>query len=252
MCYHESMKHFERHCGLLVIVIIMTGFGVGCSVAPLQEANRNDNLNTDTSQNQNVIDTTDVEVPDDLVDLDPEVREQVEDWPRYANEEFGFSFRYPEEWGEITVKNQSGETDDFIQGTRIFFRFERDIRYIEDGYEVPDITITSQNFEFQGVADGGDFDFRDINFSLSEEELSEVMKRPRTAELIVEKTNIDDKPAVRLDEVSNGLDGEEDFFTDYLVPQFDPDKNWNMSFFAPNHLNNSLDKIIETVEFFSL
>src|SRR3990167_10610520 len=135
MCYHESMKHFERHCGLLVIVIIMTGFGVGCSVAPLQEPNRNDNLNTDTSQNQNVIDTTDVEVPDDLADLDPEVREQVEDWPRYANEEFGFNFRYPKHWGEVVIKKQSEESDDSVQGTRIFVQFDNNGYRTVGGYD---------------------------------------------------------------------------------------------------------------------
>jgi len=41
--------------------------------------------------------------------------EEPADWRLYRNEEYGFEFRYPEEWGKLKIELPQNESDTFLK-----------------------------------------------------------------------------------------------------------------------------------------
>src|SRR3989338_11335839 len=143
MCYYESMEHFERHCGLLVIVIIMTGFGVGCGLAPVGFQNTNQNMNsvTVTDQNRNVaVNDGDVDLGNTSMD--------TSDWQTYRSEEYGFEVKYPP-YATVEEPNSSGSIGASLSSVVI-----TDIHYVPEGLKfAPSFGIDYLSESPQGVID---------------------------------------------------------------------------------------------------
>lgn len=109
------MKHYHYFLAFFFPLLLV---GASCT-QPTETSNRSDaNINTDTVLNVNAepvdenTNSTYETVQDTNVSNDETITNtaaiDTSEWLTYTNEEYGFSFRYPREWGEVAVNKEIG------------------------------------------------------------------------------------------------------------------------------------------------
>lgn len=170
----------------------------------------------------------------------------TENWTTYRNTDHYFQFKYPSEWGKIKLQEYSGEQDGF-SGTLLGGLFDN--THYEDAIVKNTISFGIWSEDFATLYDSRNeyFDFSLVDLDLSEAELSDAIKLYYTKVMIVEKTTIDNKPALKLHEYGSYL-GKCFERYHYLVPNINENHD-NFSVTSGLQDIQELDQIVETLSF---
>ena len=165
----------------------------------------------------------------------------------YHNEEFGIEFKYPAKWGDLEIARVG--PDEYVIGQKTLLRFSNRSSGRLGGEEAPVFEITTNGYQFQGPTDGSSIDITKIDFSKTDDQLVDLLKRPSTNHLIVQRHSIDDVQGLYLQESStNLLGGEKQDLIYYMYPKFRTDGK-NLVIYADPGISTELSNVIDTLLF---
>jgi hypothetical protein len=243
------------HKNLLIITNLFLFMGAGCTTQTTTNSTVSGDLvtNTNTVSDDNtniIVDSANtnetVEVDNTNVNTNTESDEAVDtsDWLTYTNEEYGFSFKYPAEWGNVDAQSglPAGEA------SLLFSNREN----ATDQYSItPVIKVYPDVTKIDPEDNNGNlpsFDYQAIDFAKSDAELSEDLKRPGATSDMVTKTKIGNKNAVQINETKSDLTGEQLYTVFIIVPDFSG-KNTHFRVVINGSLTDQLSTFINTITF---
>ena len=176
-------------------------------------------------------------------DLDSSSEAGVElDWVTYRNEEYGFSFEYPNGWSAPEEKLY--ESNEYQEGNRLLLIFRDEAGTTADLI----VTLETEDYLFTGPADGRSILFSDLDLTLSDAELVENLKRPNTSDLSLERvTNDQDISGVRLVEKAQALDGTFSDNIHYML-QIDLEEYKNLRVYTDSSNESVIDTLFESLK----
>lgn len=213
----------------------------GCST-PASNVNT---ANTNTTVNANVNENTNVVMNENI---NTEVSDQVDtsDWLTYTNDEYGFSFKYPGEWGDAIL--QRNTENQYEQGTKDIIIFSNDRSREVGGLLTPVIQIESGDYNFSGPTDGESIRFSELDLNLTVEELSNNLKRNNSTHFFVKKVETNTPlQGIMIDETFIALSGNESNLIHYMFPNFSTKGMFNLRVYGDNELNDSLELLVNSI-----
>ena len=248
------------HKTLLITSSLLLVVGVGCTQTTTTNLN-SDQTNTGNSnavvdgntnevvvENTNVVSNTNINTPNTNVgananentNSDQGSEVDTSDWLIYTNDEYGFSFKYPVEWG--SVEAQSG-----LPAGEVSLLFSNRENATDEYLITPIVFVTKEDPE--GDSDNlPSFDYQAIDFTKSDSELSEDLKRPGATSDTVTKIKIGDKDAVQIVEIKSGLTGKQLYTVFINVPDFS-DKGTHFRVTINGSLTDQLSTFNNNIEF---
>lgn len=170
------------------------------------------------------------------------------DWQTYTNEEYGFSFRYPKEWGEVVVKKS--EADQYQTGSKIMIIFSNDNSRNANGFVTATVTIESLDYQFTGPADGENIPFSKVDLTQSDNQLNSALKQDNMLEISVKKITLNNKNGLYIKTKNLQLDNSIYSFDEYLFPKFSINDEWNMRIYGDQKIRLELQQIINSINIF--
>ena len=220
----------------------------GCTTNSTTNANVVENTNTNTAVTTNANeanDNTNVAVVDSNENTNTEQGSEVDTsgWLTYTNEEYGFSFRYPSDWGEIK------ETSNFDGYNGLALLFSNRENATSEYPITPTISITKGVYADDHDNDNlPNFDYSVIDFTKTDNELSQILKRSGAISDTVTKTKINNLNAVEIKELLEGFTGKKISRTFFVIPHFN---DYGMYFIITINgpITNELLTFNDTIEF---
>ncbi len=205
----------------------------GCSSTPA--TNTNAAVNTNVA-NTNVVvnENTNTEVSSDV---------DTSDWLTYMNDEYGFSFKYPSEWGGTVITTRG--PGDYQTGSVIQIAFDNDSS--RNGNQLTAvIKVETLDYKFNGPSDGNTISFASLDLTQSEADVNNALKNDTTADIITTKvTTANNIQGVRLDENVVSLGGENELYIEYLLPKFN--SNQNIRIYGEKEIDQILEVMVNTL-----
>ncbi|MFA6474794.1 MAG: hypothetical protein WCV88_01170 [Patescibacteria group bacterium] len=230
----------QTKLALLITFAASTLLLVGSSCTTTQKTNTNtinDNVNTEavTNTNDNVSnDNTNVEQVSGI---------DTSDWQTYTNDEYGFSFKYPKEWGSVQVS--IGDTVPFL--LTINFRDENNFK--QDIIGNPRLVISSNSLETINASDANSwFDYTKVDFTKTNDQLAQDLHRNLTNTMTVEKITIGTKPALKVTEDISDFDGSKINTLHILIPNYN-DKQNNLTISGDVSISDDLLQVADSLTF---
>lgn len=214
----------------------------GCTTVQTA-TNTNEVSNTNTANTNVVVDTnenTNTIVVNENTNTDQVSEVDTSDWLTYTNEEYGFSFMYPEEWGN--VEEEPGLTEGNVS-----LLFSNREALVSQSLVSPIISVTSN----EKGADGDNlppFDYAAIDFTKSDLELSKNLKRDGAISDTVTTVEVGSKKAVLIEEIREGLTGKEIDTAYIIVPSFS-EAEVNLFITINGSFNQELQHFVNTISF---
>jgi hypothetical protein len=197
------------------------------------------NTNEVSNTNTNTVNTN-ATVANENTNTEQGSEVDTSDWLTYTNEEYGFSFKYPEEWGN--VEEEPGLTEGNVS-----LLFSNREALVSQSLVSPIISVTSNE---KGV-DGDNlppFDYAAIDFTKSDLELSKNLKRNGAISDTVTAVEVGSKKAVLIEEIREGLTGKEIDTAYIIVPSFS-EAEVNLFITINGNFNQELQHFVNTISF---
>ncbi len=103
-----------------------------------------------------------------------EPTQERDGWTTYRNEELGFQFSYPEEWGEIIVQDLADQT--FSNTGSRKYEFSGQAKYLEFSNN-PHLRVQAKSKDYNLTGFGGDSPFLTDGFSNYEDEAQKIQSK---------------------------------------------------------------------------
>lgn len=207
---------------------------VGCTTQTTTNDNTNQVVNTNvTNENTNVV----VANANENTNSEQGSEVDISDWLTYTNDEYEFSFKYPKEWGSVEMQS--------VDEVSLLFSNRENVT---DQYLITPIISVAKEGSEGDSANLPPFDYQKIDFSKSETELSEDLKRSGATSDVVTKMKIDSKDAVQIVEATSGLTGKQIYTTFLIIPNF-LDESGHFTVTINGILTNELSTFISTITF---
>lgn len=171
----------------------------------------NENRNTNVEENTNTVGTA-LEVSKNTTDTEID----TSDWLTYTNEEYGFSFMYPEEWGN--VEEEKGAVRG--SGSKSYITFSNDInKGIDNTESLPQINITSSDYSEIHEGDvPAPINMNDIDLTLNEIDLEKYFLNASVNNADVEKYSFDGIKILKVLEDGQSMAGKYNDNLKYYIP----------------------------------
>ena len=218
---------------LLTTLLVITG----CTqTQTVSNTNDSTTTNSPVNENSNTVVTNTNTIESDV---------DTSAWLTYTNEDYGFSFRYPEEWGKTVVTTR--EPDEYHTGSITQIIFDND-RSRNGNVITAVIKIETLDYEFFGPTDGDNISFSQVDLTQTEDQLQEVLKLNSTVDNVVTKiTTANNMNGLVVDETIKSLGGEEQYYIEYLFPRFHAIQTLNMRIFGKKEIKQTLELLVSSL-----
>lgn len=188
------------------------------------------NTNTATNENTNVAETnTNTTVHSD--------------WKTYANTEYGFSLQYPNDWGTPRPTNPDNAP------LLLTINFQNTTNLQQDISGNPRIVVSDNRTENVTSSDANNwFNYSKIDFTKSEDELAQSLRRNTTESMEVKKITINNINALEVTEITSDLDGKKITTFHVLIPNYNG-KQYNLTISGDISIQSTLLEVSNTISF---
>ncbi len=190
-------------------------------------ANTNDNTNVNTNVVGTALELSE-NTADTEVDLSSEAlaQEDTSDWLTYTNEEYGFSFKYPEEWGN--AEEEKGAVRG--SGSKSYITFSNDInKGIDNTENLPQINITSSDYSEIHEGDvPAPINMNEIDLTLNEIDLEKYFLNASVNNADVEKYSVDGIKILKVLEDGQSMAGKYNDNLKYYIPYVQQSGAYNL------------------------
>ena len=165
----------------------------------------------------------------------------------YRDEAHKLSFSYPLEWGVSVVEKSTPESG---TGEKTTISFSNDSLWRTNyGYGLPTFYIETIDYKLGAATDIPPIPFSAIDFSKTEEALSESLVPYQGASLAVEKVVLDHSSALKVVETGIDMSGTAYSRLYYLCPKYDTTQQLNLGIFLSPNLESSIDTVLKSIKF---